>query len=527
MAHACDSSPGEVGYRRAAVNLSGALLARNTLYSLVGQIASLTAGLVAVPILVRGLGIERFGVLALAWVVTGYLSLLDLGLGRATTRFIADALGRGSRELVRSILSTSLAFLAGIGSLIAVGLAAITPFLVTSLLHLSASLQAEAIQVFYISAASVLTMVITSAYRGVLEAYQRFDLIAATKVPSDILTALVPVFAMVFIGPSLPPIAGLLLAKNILLCLAYGFFAYRMLPPGDRTFRRGAFDVRGMLGYGGWIALHNMAVAGLLYLDRFLVGVLLTVSAVSYYSVGQELASRSQLLPSSLMAVLFPAFSFLQASESGLLARRFAQALKYTSLSMAVVAGILIVFAREILTLWLGPDFTRSVSVLQITSAGVFFSALAWLGGTYLQALGSARWVTLVHVAQVPIYVIASWFLIRRSGIDGAALAWSLRLLVSAVLLFLPAYRRAGDVWAIGGKRLVATLILLIFLFGLCSVVKTWMPDATGTLVSVGLVFLGTGGILWRFALDKSEQAAIAAMLKRGLAGQEGGRHAY
>jgi O-antigen/teichoic acid export membrane protein len=62
---------------------SGRLLARNTIWNLIGQLVPLLVGMVAIPPLVRGLGIDRFGLLSLVWVIIGYFSFFDLGLGRA------------------------------------------------------------------------------------------------------------------------------------------------------------------------------------------------------------------------------------------------------------------------------------------------------------------------------------------------------------------------------------------------------------------------------------------------------------
>src|SRR2546428_13240441 len=68
-------------------------VARHTLYNILGQALPLAVGLVAIPILTRSLGDTRFGLLALMWAIIGYFSLLDLGLGRGTTKFVAEALG--------------------------------------------------------------------------------------------------------------------------------------------------------------------------------------------------------------------------------------------------------------------------------------------------------------------------------------------------------------------------------------------------------------------------------------------------
>src|SRR2546429_7267465 len=64
---------------------SGRLLARNAVWNLLGNGAPMVVAVVCIPILIRGLGKERFGVLTLAWALIGYASLFDLGLGRALT----------------------------------------------------------------------------------------------------------------------------------------------------------------------------------------------------------------------------------------------------------------------------------------------------------------------------------------------------------------------------------------------------------------------------------------------------------
>lgn len=77
---------------------SGRLLARNTVWNLIGSSASMTAAVFCIPVLIRGLGAERFGVLTLVWVLVGYASLFDLGLGRALTQLVARKLGAGKQQ---------------------------------------------------------------------------------------------------------------------------------------------------------------------------------------------------------------------------------------------------------------------------------------------------------------------------------------------------------------------------------------------------------------------------------------------
>jgi len=74
---------------------SGSLLARNTVWNLVGSGAPMAVAIFSIPVLIKELGTNRFGVLTLAWAVIGYAGLFDLGLGRALTQLVARKLGAG------------------------------------------------------------------------------------------------------------------------------------------------------------------------------------------------------------------------------------------------------------------------------------------------------------------------------------------------------------------------------------------------------------------------------------------------
>ena len=71
---------------------AGRLLARNTIWNLVGEGAPLLVGVVAIPILIHALGTARFGILMIVWMLIGYLGLFDLGMGRALTNPVAQKL---------------------------------------------------------------------------------------------------------------------------------------------------------------------------------------------------------------------------------------------------------------------------------------------------------------------------------------------------------------------------------------------------------------------------------------------------
>ena len=65
-------------------------LAKNVLLNLIGMLVPIVVGIVCIPFAVKGLGDDGFGILSIAWIVLGYLTMLDFGLAKATMKFVAE-----------------------------------------------------------------------------------------------------------------------------------------------------------------------------------------------------------------------------------------------------------------------------------------------------------------------------------------------------------------------------------------------------------------------------------------------------
>ena len=92
-------------------------LVGNVAWNLAGTVLPLAVGLVTIPLLLAVLGIERFGLLSLIWILTGYFGLLDLGMSRALTKLVAENAGSAAdTRLARDVWT-------GLGAMSAVGLA--------------------------------------------------------------------------------------------------------------------------------------------------------------------------------------------------------------------------------------------------------------------------------------------------------------------------------------------------------------------------------------------------------------------
>src|SRR5258706_5383905 len=91
------------------------LIAKNTIFNLVGQVLPMVIGVLTIPYIVRGLGAAQYGILSLAMMLLGYFNIFDLGLGRATVKFVAENLDPENAHKVPELIWTSLSLLVGLG----------------------------------------------------------------------------------------------------------------------------------------------------------------------------------------------------------------------------------------------------------------------------------------------------------------------------------------------------------------------------------------------------------------------------
>ena len=142
-----------------------ARLSTNLLWSFVGVGAPMLVAVYSVPLIISGIGAAKFGILSISWMVVGYFSLFDLGLGRALTQVVAESLGRGRGQDVPGVAWSSLALMAALGLVGGVVLAALAPWLAGDVLAIPDALRGETTVALWLLAASVPFASSTSAAR--------------------------------------------------------------------------------------------------------------------------------------------------------------------------------------------------------------------------------------------------------------------------------------------------------------------------------------------------------------------------
>jgi O-antigen/teichoic acid export membrane protein len=482
---------------------------RNTLYNIVGQGLPLLVAVFAIPPVIRGLGTERFGLLSIAWVVLGYFGALDLGVGRATTKLVAERVHDGDAEGIAAVTWTSALLQALVGSVAGLAFLVVGPLLARAVLQVPPDLVPEAERSFRILALGLPFGLVSNSFRGVLEGSHRFDLAALVRVPLGSANYLIPLFGT-WAGLDLPGICVGMVAVRALGAAAYAAMCGRVWQGVLRARFGGAPLLRRILGFGGWIALSGALIPLFVYLDRFLIGALRSLSEVTYYTAPAELVSRLLFVPAGIAGVLFPLFSDLAArGDRALIRARMAAATRWTALVMAPVAAAILVAAPAILGFWLDPEIAaRSTGVLRLLAAALFVNALGFPAVALVEGVGRPDVVAKYHLVELPIYALVAALLVASMGIFGAALAWLLRMACTIPVFFVLCARaggvRAADVLAGATRRALGLSTGLVLATAVASVV---LPPA-GAYTIVAALIGAFAIVAWRVALDDEDRRA-------------------
>ena len=420
---------------------SSGLLARNTLWNLVGTAAPMLVAAICIPLLIKGLGTDRFGVLTLVWALIGYATLFDLGLGRALTQLVATKLGSGEEHEVPTLVWTSLLLLLVLGLLGAVVVVLLTPWMLNHVLHVPGALEHETLYSVYLLAISMPVVISTAALRGLLEAHQRFGLANSLRIPMGILAYAGPLLVLPF-SKSLLPVVAVLVAGRILAWAAHLLLCFKVVPTLRLRVVWRRASVGPLLRFGSWMTVTNIVGPLMVTLDRFVIGSLLSVAAVAYYATPSEVISKIWIIPGSLLGVMFPAFSMSFVQDRDRAALLYGRSVKYLGLILFPLILIVVGLAQDGLKLWLGAEFAhQSARVLQWLAVGMFINCLAAAPFAAVQGVGRPDITAKLHLLELPVYLIALFWLTKAKGIEGAALAWTGRVAVDGVVLFALANR--------------------------------------------------------------------------------------
>ena len=448
--------------------------------------------LIALPLYIKLVGIEAYGLIAFYVTLQITTQAFDLGLGQTLNRELArcgamPGSAREMRDVVRTVESVYLVLL----PVAACVLLLIAPVLATTVVKSSVLGQDAVRQAVQLMALLVPVQWAAGLYHGALMGLERQVIANSLRAVFVTLGAFGAVLVLAVVSPSILAFFVWQILVSIAYLVTLGVVLYRSLPSaaaGGARFR--ANILRRIWRFAAGMA--GISVAGMLFtqLDRWVLIGMSNLESFGYYSVAIAVASALYFVITPMFTAVFPRFSALAANG-----RREELYALYALSTQAMVGMVLPIgliislFAQDIILVWTGnPSVAaQAAPIAGILVLGTAINGLMNLPFAVQLAFGWVRLALMLVTVLIVAFLPALIALIMHFGPIGAAFAW-LGLNAAYFLIGAPITHRRfmpgqGLQWLTGS-------VLPGFLAGAAVVLGGWaiLPGKLGSVP--GMLFL-------------------------------------
>ncbi len=398
---------------------------RNTTYSVISYIWPIFFTLFFTPVIITKLGIGKYGIYLYINTIVSFLGLLDLGLGTAVIKYIAEFNGRKDNDALKKLIKTSNSIFL---------LISIVGFIISSVLSIFANTYSSLI---LLGGIIFFANTVAFTYNSLFIALQRFDISAKIGTISITLSS-VAMFVAVLLGGRLKTI----LSIQLIIAVIFSFVTYtqakKLLPLAKFSLGWDKKLVKKLYLFGIIAMANNIAGTALNFLDRLIIPFYAGATGLTYYSMPGNAASRIPGISNTLGGTIFPTTSHLSGGdEQDRLKTLYLRSSRLIMLVSSALTIAMIGFADKILLIWLNGDFAKnSTEILIILALTNFILAIFGPISGFLMGLGKVKVLTYYSIVMAVLNGALLFVLLPRYGITGAAWAYLLSLLPIIFIFF-------------------------------------------------------------------------------------------
>lgn len=492
--------------------ITGSRAARNAGASYIAFISTSLYSLVSIPLAVSFLGKEEIGLWLIVNGIVGYLMWMDVGIGDATGRKIADAVAAGDHVETNRWWTTSMAVLILLGGLTALATLLIAPFL-PRLLNLAEAQREDANWLFIGGGLFAALGTPIRAYPGLLLAQHRFHWVSLVQAIIPWIQ-LVCFFMFLKMGLGvrsyLPSLAiSQLSGWSIWLFVIHGKGSQFRLDRAGLAKER----VRSLFAYGGSVAALGMAGAILASLPAMILARAGGLALVPVFAFTNRGVSMFAQLSQRTTHAFYPGMQrMFVAGKIGEFRERFREVLMVTVGIGLATAGFTLVLNSTLISWLAKPDYFAGLWTNIWFAIGLIVAGVTSGFTSLLQISGSMGRMAMVAAMQMVLGSLAGWYGYKYFGLPGLAAAFAvIPPLCRGIYGLIRGTRNCGyGIIDVGGKASIASMgaCLLVLLGGFLIDHRDLPPAATFMLagrllilpswldLTVGAGLMALGGLL-------------------------------
>jgi len=380
---------------------------------------------ISTPIFVRQLGTDHFGIWMLVNSVIGAGGLLSLGLTDATTKYVSKYRALNDLPSVRRVTQATLFLYLLLGTLGALIVLAIAPYLAGEVFKLADANRPVARLALQIGGLGILARFVDNVFFSVFQGFERYDLNARTTVLVNALTMTVNV-GLALAGKGLAVLLGTTVCFIFLGSVTKAVLIRRTVDTNMRFVpwcTRGSF--RELMSFGFYTWIQRVLTLLVSYADRFLLATYVGMKEVAYYTVCLQVLTQIVALLNRGGAFLFPFTTALTERGDH---HRLRSVYNQSQFVLIILSCMLMlpvyITSGSVLRLWMGQDFAAHATfVLELLCLRFAFAPLAIVNANYLMGMGMVRLQALLVTLSSSTLLLGLVILVPRYGVFGAVLA--------------------------------------------------------------------------------------------------------
>jgi O-antigen/teichoic acid export membrane protein len=411
-------------------------VAKNVMATWGSLFTHLAVGFFLSPYILHRLGDEAFGVWILIVSVTGYYSLLDLGIRQSVVRYVAKFAANGDDDQLHRFVNTCL-FTYAVIAVIALLATGICAWYLPAWFRIPLGLHHTARMLVLLVGTGAALNFPLSVLAGILSGLQDFVRPHGAQIGVSLLRGFC-VLMILHWGGGLLALAcvtvGLGLLGNALLI----FFLPATLHLQWRWRFVDPQSWRAMIGYSSAAFLVIVAEKLRFQSDAVVIGTFLSSTAITYFAIGSKLVEYSTAAVQGMSQIFTPMSSQFEATgDLRRLRAVFVMGNRACALVIFPICLVLVILGKPIIMTWVGAKYLASYSILLVLLLPKTLYLAQASSVKILLGVGKHQRLATVLLMEGGANLILSAILVRPLGIMGVALGTALPLLGTS-LIFLP-----------------------------------------------------------------------------------------
>lgn len=487
----CDPTSAEGPPRRHAPRIG-----LNVIANLAGRILPGLLNLLFIPIYVRLLGVESYGLVGFYTTLYSLLPLLDLGLSTSLNREISRlSAGDGDLKPAGDIVRT-LETVYWTGSLTACLLViSLAPHIASSWIHAERLSPATVRTAISIMGFTLALQFPFDLYAGGLMGLQRQVGLNKLILFTAVVNSFGTLGVLTFVSPTIQAYCLFQCAVALVRTGACAWLLWSSLPKdGSRPGFRAAI-LKSIWRFTAGVAGFWILSVILMQSDKIFLSKMLPLRQFGYYTIANLIANCLSMLSIPVYSAYFPVLSRFVASGDTLKLRdAYHSATQLMACILIPVAATMSVFSPQLLEAWTGnPVLAGSAhAIASVLIAATAISGLLSIPMALQMAYGSCRLMVQYNIVVLALFLPALFFMVRHFGAIGAAWTWLLANISYITILMTLVHRR----FLRGEQRRWYTRDILPALFAALAVVLLFkmLPIHFGRMIQ--LLYLGLIAVL-------------------------------